>query len=74
MFVFVCSELLRGLEQIQQDLRATHLDDLEEECKKAALIALKSYNQAQVRKEKKQRKRAEGIVIIFGHLFCFFKF
>ncbi|KAG7323690.1 hypothetical protein KOW79_013392 [Hemibagrus wyckioides] len=58
-------ELLRGLEQIQQDLRATHLDDLEEECKKAALIALKSYNQAQAEerreRERQDKQRHEGL-------------
>ncbi|KAK3519127.1 hypothetical protein QTP70_018854 [Hemibagrus guttatus] len=58
-------ELLRGLELIQQDLRATHLDALEEECKKAALIALKSYNQAQAEerqeRERQDKQRHEGL-------------
>ncbi|KAF4077982.1 hypothetical protein AMELA_G00194300 [Ameiurus melas] len=51
-------ELVGGLELIQQDLRAIHLDALEEECKKAALIALKSYNQVQA-EERQERERQD---------------
>ncbi|MCJ8741458.1 hypothetical protein PDJAM_G00071040 [Pangasius djambal] len=51
-------ELLRGLELIQQDLSAIQLDALEEECKKAALIALKSYNLAQA-EERQERERQD---------------
>ncbi|XP_066526590.1 RIB43A-like with coiled-coils protein 1 [Hoplias malabaricus] len=57
-------ELLRGKEVVQQDLRAVHLDALEEECKRAACITLKSYNQAQAHerweRERQERLRQEG--------------
>ncbi|TSP79488.1 RIB43A-like with coiled-coils protein 1 [Bagarius yarrelli] len=51
-------DLLKGLELIQQDHRAVQLDALEDECKKAALIALKSYNQAQA-EERQERERQD---------------
>lgn len=46
--VFVCAELLTGRELVEKDLRAVQLNALEEECKRAAHIALSHYNQAQV--------------------------
>ncbi|XP_076874615.1 RIB43A-like with coiled-coils protein 1 isoform X2 [Brachyhypopomus gauderio] len=57
-------ELLRGREVLQQDLRAVQLDVLETECRRAASIALKSYNQAQaeekLERERQDRMRREG--------------
>ncbi|KAI4880592.1 hypothetical protein NFI96_012196, partial [Prochilodus magdalenae] len=53
-------ELWRGKELLQQDLRAIELDALEEECKRAACIALKSYNQAQA-DERQERERQEKL-------------
>ncbi|KAM9445828.1 RIB43A-like with coiled-coils protein 1 [Clarias gariepinus] len=50
-------ELLRDLEMIQQDQRALQLDALEEECKKAAHMALKSYNQAQAEERQEQERQ-----------------
>ncbi|KAL7864939.1 hypothetical protein AOLI_G00163590 [Acnodon oligacanthus] len=53
-------ELLRGKELLQQDLRAVQLDALEEECRRALCIALKSYNQAQA-DERQERERQEKL-------------
>ncbi|XP_017563617.1 RIB43A-like with coiled-coils protein 1 [Pygocentrus nattereri] len=53
-------ELLRGKELLQQDLRAIQLDALEEECRRAVCIALKSYNQAQA-DERQERERQEKL-------------
>ncbi|XP_060750333.1 RIB43A-like with coiled-coils protein 1 [Tachysurus vachellii] len=58
-------ELLRDQNLIQRDMTARHLDVLEEESKKAALIALKSYNQAQaeerLERERQDKERQEGL-------------
>ncbi|KAI5095591.1 RIB43A-like with coiled-coils protein 1, partial [Silurus meridionalis] len=58
-------ELLMGLELIEQDLNAVHLDALEEDCRKTALIALKSYNQAQAKErqeqERQNKQKCEGM-------------
>ncbi|XP_026872118.2 RIB43A-like with coiled-coils protein 1 [Electrophorus electricus] len=60
-------ELLRCRELLQHDLRVAQLDALETECKRAACIALKSYNQAQAEerlereKQDKLRQEEEGL-------------
>lgn len=46
--VLSCAELLSGRELVEKDLRAVQLNALEQECKRAAHIALSHYNQAQV--------------------------
>ncbi|XP_030625557.1 RIB43A-like with coiled-coils protein 1 [Chanos chanos] len=51
-------ELLTDMEMVQLDQRAVHLDALESECKRAACIALSSYNQAQA-EERTERLRQE---------------
>ncbi|XP_060792986.1 RIB43A-like with coiled-coils protein 1 [Neoarius graeffei] len=51
-------EFLNQMELIQQDLRAVELEALEEKHKKAALVALKSYNQAQA-EERQERQRQD---------------
>ncbi|XP_029912076.1 RIB43A-like with coiled-coils protein 1 [Myripristis murdjan] len=57
-------EVLMGKELVHQDLRAVELDALEEECKRAARIALSNYNHAlaaeQAEKLKERRMREEG--------------
>ncbi|KAM3872321.1 RIB43A-like with coiled-coils protein 1 [Diretmus argenteus] len=57
-------EVLIGREMVHQDLRAVQLDALEEECKKAARIALNNYNHAlaaeQAEKLREQSTREEG--------------
>ncbi|XP_016129427.1 RIB43A-like with coiled-coils protein 1 [Sinocyclocheilus grahami] len=57
-------ELLTGRELVERDLRAVQLNALEEECKRAARIALSHYNQAQaeerMEKEQQERLRREG--------------
>ncbi|KAM6976467.1 RIB43A-like with coiled-coils protein 1 [Aplochiton taeniatus] len=57
-------ELLQGKERRHEDLRAIHLDALEEECKKAACIALNNYNLAQAAEQAERQKmehvRQEG--------------
>ncbi|KAI3357417.1 hypothetical protein L3Q82_015848, partial [Scortum barcoo] len=56
-------EMLASKELMLQDLRGAQLHALEEECKKAARIALDNYNQAlaaeQAEKLKEQRRREE---------------
>uniref|UniRef100_A0AAY5JW57 RIB43A-like with coiled-coils protein 1 n=1 Tax=Esox lucius TaxID=8010 RepID=A0AAY5JW57_ESOLU len=56
-------ELLKGRELVQQDLRAVQLDTLEEECKRAACIALSNYHLAQAaeraEKERNEQMRKE---------------
>ncbi len=46
--VFLYAELFIGRELVEKDLRAVQLNALEQECKRAAHIALSRYNQAQV--------------------------
>ncbi|XP_016333866.1 RIB43A-like with coiled-coils protein 1 [Sinocyclocheilus anshuiensis] len=57
-------ELLTGRELVEKDLRAVQLSALEEECKRAAHIALSHYNQAQaeerMEREQQERLRREG--------------
>ncbi|XP_026055869.1 RIB43A-like with coiled-coils protein 1 [Carassius auratus] len=57
-------ELLTGRELVEKDLRAVQLNALEEECKRAAHIALSHYNQAQAEermaREQQERLRREG--------------
>ncbi|KAF4096591.1 RIB43A-like with coiled-coils protein 1 [Onychostoma macrolepis] len=57
-------ELLTGRELVEKDLRAVQLNALEQECKRAAHIALSHYNQAQaeerMEKEQQERLRREG--------------
>ncbi|XP_059384022.1 RIB43A-like with coiled-coils protein 1 [Carassius carassius] len=57
-------ELLTGRELVEKDLRAVQLNALEEECKRAAHIALSHYNQAQaeerMEREQQERLRREG--------------
>lgn len=56
-------EMLMSRELVHQDLRGVQQDTLEEECKKAACIALDNYNQAlaaeRAEKLKEQRRREE---------------
>ncbi|KAM4609647.1 RIB43A-like with coiled-coils protein 1 [Polymixia lowei] len=57
-------EVLIGKELVHQDLRAVQLDALEDECKKAASIALSNYNHAlaaeRAEKLREQHMREEG--------------
>ncbi|XP_043080242.1 RIB43A-like with coiled-coils protein 1 isoform X1 [Puntigrus tetrazona] len=57
-------ELLTGRELVEKDLRAVKLNVLEEECKRAAHIALSHYNRAQaeerMEREQQERRRREG--------------
>ncbi|KAJ8017068.1 hypothetical protein DPEC_G00013940 [Dallia pectoralis] len=57
-------ELLKGRELVQLDLRAVQLDAVEEECKRAARVALSNYHLAQAaeraEKERNERMRKEG--------------
>ncbi|XP_062871798.1 RIB43A-like with coiled-coils protein 1 [Trichomycterus rosablanca] len=50
-------ELLKEMELVQQDLRVVQLDALEEECIRAACMALKSYNQAQTEERQVQERQ-----------------
>ncbi|XP_071759386.2 RIB43A-like with coiled-coils protein 1 [Centroberyx gerrardi] len=57
-------EVFTGKELVHQDLRAVQLDALEDECKKAARIALSNYNHAlaaeRAEKLREQHMREEG--------------
>ncbi|KAL1020922.1 hypothetical protein UPYG_G00006430 [Umbra pygmaea] len=57
-------ELLKAKALVQRDLRAVQLDAMEEECKRAARIALNNYHHAQAaeraEKERKERVKKEG--------------
>ncbi|XP_016351320.1 RIB43A-like with coiled-coils protein 1 [Sinocyclocheilus anshuiensis] len=57
-------ELLTSRELVEKDFRAVQLNALEEECKRAARIALSHYNKAQaeerMEKEQQERLRREG--------------
>ncbi|XP_015460676.3 RIB43A-like with coiled-coils protein 1 isoform X1 [Astyanax mexicanus] len=53
-------DMLRDMELMQRNLIDVQLDALEEECKRAARMALKSYNQAQV-DERRERERQEKL-------------